>query len=234
MKRMGITPGRRAFLRNAVTAAPAAAAIATGLAGTTVSKIAQAANAQAYVPRYFSDAEWITLHALLDRMIPADDTGPGALEAGVAEFIDRQMDTPYGQGGLWYMQGPFVKDASPLMGYQLPYSPRELYRSALLGLERAIQHKYGKRFDELDVATQDSTITELEKGQLSIGEVPPADFFDQLLKNTREGYFSDPVHGGNKGMAAWKMINFPGARADYMDAVEQYGKPYKLPPVSIA
>jgi gluconate 2-dehydrogenase gamma chain len=55
-----------------------------------------------------------------------------------------------------------------------------------------------------------------------------------LLQNTREGYFCDPKHGGNKGMAAWRMINFPGARADYIDWVEQYGRRYPLPPVSSA
>nr|WP_272901273.1 hypothetical protein [Herbaspirillum frisingense] len=47
-----------------------------------------------------------------------------------------------------------------------------------------------------------------------------------------EGYFCDPVDGGNKGMAAWKMIGFPGARADYYDWVDQYGRTYPLPPVS--
>jgi gluconate 2-dehydrogenase gamma chain len=43
------------------------------------------------------------LTALVDRLIPADEEGPGALEAGAAEFIDRQMTEPYGHGALWYM-----------------------------------------------------------------------------------------------------------------------------------
>ena len=62
------------------------------------------------------------------RLIPNDDRGPGALEAGVPEFIDRQMNSPYATGTLWYMQGPFVPDAVPEMGYQLKLTPRELYR----------------------------------------------------------------------------------------------------------
>lgn len=58
-------------------------------------------------------------------------------------------------------------------------------------------------------------------------------FFGQLLQNTREGYFCDPIHGGNKDLAAWKMIGFPGARADFMDFVNQNGKAYPYGPVSI-
>jgi gluconate 2-dehydrogenase gamma chain len=48
------------------------------------------------------------------------------------------------------------------------------------------------------------------------------------------GYFCDPRHGGNKNMAAWKMIGYPGARADYADWVEVRNRPYPLPPVDLA
>jgi gluconate 2-dehydrogenase gamma chain len=156
-------------------------------------------------------SEWATLVSLVDRLIPPDSEGPGAVEAGVAEFIDLQMNTAYGYGGLWYMHGPFVK-APPTMGYQLEFSPREMYRSALKGWQEAMQKRYAKRSEQLDSAIKDSVIGELEAGKIDIGAVPPHDFFAQLLQNTREGYFCDPRHGGNKGMAAWRMINFPGAR----------------------
>jgi len=59
-------------------------------------------------------------------------------------------------------------------------------------------------------------------------------FFGFLLQNTKEGYFSDPIHGGNKNAAAWAMIGFPGARADYLDWVGRPGERYPLPPVTIA
>lgn len=227
MKHPSITPGRRAFLRGVALAAPAAIA-----AGTTLGALADG-TAAPYRPTFFTDDEWQTLNALLDRMIPADALGPGALEAGVAEFIDRQMNTPYGFGGLWYMHGPFEPDASPLMGYQLPLAPRDLYRAALDGLDQAMLAAHGKRFPALDAAARDAVIAGLERGTLRIGAFPSEAFFDQLLKNTREGYFCDPAHGGNKGMGGWRMIGFPGARADYMDAVEHYGQAYTLPPVSI-
>lgn len=229
-KTIQISPARRGFMRNVVTIAPAAIALGTGVAGSTLVKAASTHSS--YQPTYFNAAEWTALNALVDRLIPADETGPGAIEAGVAEFIDKQMDTPYGHGALWYMHGPFAQNASPLKGYQLPFAPRDLYRHALAGLDKATHDARGKPFADLDDATKDAVISQLEHGKLAIGDVPPADFFALLLQNTHEGYFCDPKHGGNKNMAAWKMINFPGARADYMDQVEQYGVRYPLPPVS--
>jgi len=230
MKVIGISPHRRNFLRKAVSAAPAVALIA----GAGVGVAATVAPAEAYRPTYFIGDEWLTLTAMVDRLIPASPDGPGALEAGVHEFIDRQMNTPYAHGGLWYMQAPFVPTAAPEFGYQFHMAPRDLYRSGLAGLNDAAQKKLGKPFAALDAAQRDTLIGELEHGTLEIGEVPPKTFFGQVLANTREGYFSDPVHGGNKDMAAWKMIGFPGARGDYMDWVEQYGKKYPLPPASLA
>lgn len=230
MKTIGISPHRRNFLRKAVTAAPAVALVAG--AGVGVAATATAPTGS-YRPTYFTAPEWASLQALVARLIPANEDGPGALEAGVHEFIDRQMATPYAYGKLWFMQAPFVA-SPPEFGYQFHMAPRDLYRSALAGLDAATRKLHGKPFAELAAAQQDAVIGQLEKGTLAIGEVPPATFFGQLLQNTREGYFCDPVHGGNKDMAAWKMINFPGARADYMDWVEQYGKHYPLPPASIA
>jgi gluconate 2-dehydrogenase gamma chain len=231
MKLVGICPGRRAFLRSVASAAPAAVAIGAGVADVATSS--SAANSTDWQPRYFTPAEWRLLVALVDRLIPADSEGPGAIEAGVPEFIDRQMNTPYGYGGLWYMHGPFMPGPATL-GYQLEFSPRAMYRIALRGLDEQIRQRFSRPFDELDSNVRDSVIGELEQGKLDIGTVPATEFFAQLLQNTREGYFCDPKHGGNRDMAAWKMINFPGARADYIDWVEQYGKRYPLAPVSSA
>ncbi|MFM0643981.1 gluconate 2-dehydrogenase subunit 3 family protein [Paraburkholderia bryophila] len=231
MKPIGISPGRRAFMRSVASAAPAAVAIGAGVAGVMANSTA--GSAAPFQPRYFTATEWRLLVGLVDRLIPADREGPGALEAGVPEFIDLQMNTPYGYGALWYMHGPFVAGPATL-GYQLEYSPRAMYRVALAGLDEQLRKQFSRHFDELDSATRDSVIGQLEQGKLDIGAAPAADFFNQLLQNTHEGYFCDPKHGGNRDMAAWKMINFPGARADYIDWVEQYGKRYPLGPVSSA
>ena len=54
-----------------------------------------------------------------------------------------------------------------------------------------------------------------------------------LWQNTKEGFFADPVYGGNRDMAGWRMIGFPGARYDYRDWIFRYNEPYPLPPVGI-
>ena len=58
-------------------------------------------------------------------------------------------------------------------------------------------------------------------------------FFETLLQNTKEGFFADPVYGGNRDMAGWKMIGFPGARYDYRDWIDRHNQRYPLPPVGI-
>ena len=85
----------------------------------------------------------------------------------------------------------------------------------------------------MDAEMRGQVLMQLEKGQASLDGVPAAAFFAQLLQNTKEGYFADPMYGGNRGMGSWKMIGFPGARADYADWIEQPGKVYPLGPVSI-
>lgn len=61
----------------------------------------------------------------------------------------------------------------------------------------------------------------------------PNGFIGQLLQNTREGFFSDPQHGGNRGLVGWKLVGFPGARADFMDWADR-GEKYPFPPVAIS
>ena len=59
-------------------------------------------------------------------------------------------------------------------------------------------------------------------------------FFQLLWQNTKEGFFADPVYGGNRNMVGWKMIGFPGARYDYRDWIDKHNQPYPLPPVGLA
>lgn len=235
-------PGRRGFLRRSIAIVPAAGALtATGfIAGQQSAGAAEpAASAppaagKAYIPVYFHPEEWAFIKAAVARLIPSDDTGPGAIEAGVPEFIDRQMEGGFGQASLWYMQGPFVP-SSPLFGYQGKMLPREVYRAGIAATDAwCRQNRGGKRFADLDAATQDEVLKGLEGETIRFADVGGKDFFGFLLQNTKEGYFSDPIHGGNKDAAAWKMIGFPGARADFLDWVDKPGVHYPLPPVSIA
>lgn len=190
--------------------------------------------ALAYSPRYFTQEEWAFLLAACARLIPADDNGPGAVELGVPEFIDREMDGAFGHAANWYMQGPFAS-ALPELGYQSPLTPRAVYRAGIAAVDLHCRHMFGnKSFSEIPATTQDSVLADLEKGTLDFESVSAADFFGFLLQNTREGYLADPSHGGNKNMGSWKMIGFPGARADFLDWVNRHGVRYPISSVDIA
>lgn len=220
---------RRAFLRTIVSLVPTVSLAACAPFSTLVPS-----REQAYVPRYFSGDEWAFLQAACGRLIPADQNGPGAVELGVPEFIDRQMDGPFGHAATWYMQGPFAS-ALPEFGYQSPLTPRAVYRAGIAALNAHCRRMFAnKAFCELPPATQDSLLTELEKGALDFDDVSGKSFFGFMLQNTKEGYLADPIHGGNRNMGSWKMIGFPGARADFQDWVNKHGARYPLGPVSIS
>ncbi|CAK9885972.1 MAG: Gluconate 2-dehydrogenase subunit 3 [Candidatus Erwinia impunctatus] len=171
--------------------------------------------------------------AACDRLIPDDSNGPGAVAEGVPVFIDRQMELPYGYGHLWYMQPPFA-EAIPELGYQSSLVPRVTYRLGIKAVDTYCQQQHQQRFADLSEALQDNILQQLEKGTLDFADVPGKLFFEQLLENTKEGYFADPLHGGNQTLASWKMIGFPGARADFQDQMDRPNTPYPLSPVSIS
>ncbi|WP_341317185.1 gluconate 2-dehydrogenase subunit 3 family protein [Paraburkholderia sp. IMGN_8] len=230
---------RRRFLRQVLAIVPAAT-VASGIVLTqsacsdTAEPAAASAGNAPYKPQYFTEAEWSFIGAAVDRLIPEDELGPGAIGAGVPEFIDRQMEAPFGQGKLWYMQGPFHPDQPPEMGYQLSLTPRDIYRHGIRACDDECAKKYdGKTFAQLDKPTQAQVLGDMEHGRIEFDRVPAHTFFAYLLANTKEGFFADPIHGGNKGMVGWKMVGFPGARADFMDWIDQPGVKYPYGPVSI-
>lgn len=226
--RTGPTVDRRQFLGLSLAAAPALALSGCGGGGSASS----ASAGGSYRPTFFSAAEWAFLQAAVARLIPADARGPGALEAGVPEYIDRQMATPWAAGRRWYMQGPFQPDAPATLGWQSRLVPREVYRLGIADAEHWTRARHGQAFAALSADLQDQALRAFEAGTAGFAQVPAKAFFALLLANTREGFFCDPRHGGNHGLASWKLIGFPGARADFMDWVERDAA-YPLPPVSI-
>ena len=64
--------------------------------------------------------------------------------------------------------------------------------------------------------------------------MPSNVFFESLLELTIEGFFADPIYGGNKDMVGWKLVGFPGAYANFYEFVDQHGIAFKRPPMSIA
>jgi len=217
---------RRDFLK---VAAPAAIAITQSGVPARPAEDAPAP----YAPTFFNAAEWKFINSAVDRLIPMDADGPGGVEAGVPIFIDRQMDMPYGHGAYFYMQGPFHIDAHPTLGYQLQYTPREMYKLGIAAADIACKRTESRVFADLSHVDQEQFLTAMEKGEVVLEGPPAATFFAQLLTNVREGYFADPLYGGNRGMGGWKMIGFPGARADFTNWINQQGRAYPYGPVSI-
>ena len=183
--------------------------------------------------QFFTPEEAAMVEALVDRLIPPDEKTPGGKDAGCAVFIDRQIAGPYGEARGLYMRPPF-HDGEPTQGWQSPLTPATRYRRALAALDKHCKASFaGKRFHQLPAELQDKLISGLESGAVKFDNVSARGFFDLLLQNTQEGFFADPMYGGNRDMVGWKMIGFPGARYDYRDWVERHNEKYPLPPVGI-
>ena len=182
---------------------------------------------------YFTADEAATVEAIVDRLIPPDDSGPGGKNAGCAVFIDRQLAGSFGDSRRLYMRPPFAH-GTPSQGPQSPIVPKERYRISLAALHDYCRAAFaGQSFATLDTAQQDQVLSGLEKDEIKLSDGSGKEFFETILENTMEGFFADPVYGGNRDMAGWKLIGFPGARYDYRDWIERYNEPYPLPPVSI-
>ena len=223
----GIT--RRTFLKSAAGATLAAGA--PPLLARAAAAATPATTATPYV--FFNATEASFIEAAVARLIPNDDLGPGAIEAGVPSYIDKQLAAAWGAGERLYRSGPW-QEGSASQGYQLPYTPADLFRTALRGIDADARNSAGKTFAQMSAAEQDQYLTSLQKGERDLNGVPSKVFFESLLTATIEGYFSDPVYGGNKDMAAWKMIGFPGAYASYYHYVDQHNLKFDRAPMSLA
>jgi gluconate 2-dehydrogenase gamma chain len=182
--------------------------------------------------QFFTSEEGSTVEAIVDRLIPADALSAGGKDVGCAVYIDRQLAGPYGHFGGWYMKGPFQR-GTPQQGEQSEVTFAERYRKALAALDDYCRQALGKRFADLSNEPKDQIIKELEEDKLKLGETSGKDFFKQILGDTQQGFFADPIYGGNKDMASWKMIGFPGTHYDYREWVERPNETVTLPPVSI-
>jgi gluconate 2-dehydrogenase gamma chain len=180
---------------------------------------------------YFTPVEAAFIEAAVGRLIPNDPVGPGGVEANVPFFLDRQLAGPFGRGDHYYLGGPWPK-GTPEQGYQSRYSPAQLYRAAIAAIDKYVAANLGAAaFPKLAAADQDKALKGLESGEIKLDGVDSKSFFAMLLQNTKEGYFSDPIYGGNKDMGAWKMIGFPGAHYDYKEWVSRHGERVPYPTV---
>ena len=243
-------PDRRAFLKSLGTVgATGVAAIVSGdtaLSDTATGEAIaepQAGAAPPAVPAspaaalhtytFLSPPEAAFVEAAVDRLIPADDLTPGGTDCGVATFIDRQLAGAFGSGDRMYMQGPWQK-GTPGQGYQSPMTPAELVRAAIAATNAHCRKTYQKEFDRLPREQQVALLQQLERGEVALDPLSSAQFFDLLLNLTMQGFFADPVYGGNRDKVAWKMIGFPGAIAIHSQNIKTYrNKKYDVEPTSI-
>jgi gluconate 2-dehydrogenase gamma chain len=182
---------------------------------------------------FFTADEGRAMEALADRIIPSDPQTPGGRDSGSAVFIDRQLAGGYGgQEGL-YLRAPFIAGAKN-QGSQSEGGPRKEYREGLAALDRACQAREGgKRFADLPDDRKDQILKDLEEGKFALEGIDGKSFFALAIKDVQTGFLADPIYGGNRDMAAWKMIGYPGARYNYLDWVGRHNEPYPLPPVSM-
>ncbi len=221
---MDQSEGRRRFLKSVGVLGAAALPAAAPAAETH----AHHGNPKAEKYMFLTPAEVAFVEAAVARLIPADELGPGAKEAGAAYFIDQQLFGGWGTMAKMYRQGPHP-EGTPQQGYQSPLTPQEVYRAAI----REINGVIGKPFENLTVGDQDDVLRRLEDGKLVLESVPGRFFFNLLLDSTIEGFFSDPIYGGNRDKLGWKLVGFPGVAAVYTARVDQHGVPYNAEPVSI-
>jgi gluconate 2-dehydrogenase gamma chain len=233
-------PSRRNFLKSAaalsaaIPASTLAADPKTDHGAHTAPATAGAAAAQSRPYMFLSQAEVAFLDAAVSHLIPDDELGPGAKEAGVTYFIDQQLLGGYGSMAKKYTQGPWP-EGTPEQGYQSPLTPAAVYRAGIRDTNEHCNKTYGgKTFDALTRTQQDEVLKRLDAGTIELEQVRAQFFFNMLLNNTIEGFFADPVYGGNHDKVGWKLVRFPGVAAVYTPFIEQHNVPYEAQPVSIA
>lgn len=187
---------RRDLLKKA--GAAGAASVATPMAVLSVAGAASEASAQtvsqnAGPPRRQEALENMTaadadlLDAVLDRLIPSDEHGPGAREARVIHYIDRAL------GGALA-------------------SSRPAYTAGLASLDHYAQSSRGRRFPDLSSADKDSVLKDVETSAATGFAGGSARFFAMVLSHARQGMFGDPYYGGNANFVGWDLLGYPGIR----------------------
>ena len=230
---------RRDFLKGAGAAGTAAA---TALSGA-VSAPAQAQTAppakEASAPApeallTLTATEAAFLSAAYDSLIPADKLSPSGTDCGLVIFIDRQLAGAWGGGAKLYRGGPFVQGKRE-QGYQLSLTPREFFAAGIKAANEWSRKTYGKDFDRLAAAEREAALKAMDEGKAQFSEINAKQFFEMLLASAMEGFFADPIYGGNRDKVSWRMVGYPGLPAAYAaKALEYRGKKVVLEPQSIA
>lgn len=181
---MPIRLSRRSILKRTV-AAGAATSLPTGVFAQV------AAAGEPYSTLTPLEAQ--TLEAFVDRLIPSDANGPGALESGAVHYIDRALGSALAANRAGYTAG-------------------------LAALNRLARDSDGESFADLAADRQDALLATIEQDAASLQSdvtdypLTPAGFFALVRQHTIEGTFCDPYYGGNRDFVGWTMIGYPGVR----------------------
>lgn len=181
---------------------------------------------------YLQEPEIRFLEAAVELLIPTDELGPGARDAGVVVYIDRQLAGSWGTHGRNYRGGPW-REGTPQQGYQSRFTPQEVYRIAIHDIDQYCKATSGQPFAQLASDAQSCLLQKLEKDAIALPSLSSKFFFDLLWRNTEEGYFADPLYGGNRGMVGWRLLGFPGLpTSEYRELITS-SEPYRAEPVSV-
>lgn len=208
---------------------------------------------------FFNAQESALVDALTTRLIPGTPDDPGAREAGVLYYIDRSLaGTNMGYTVKTYTQGPFLamteqqteveatsrtdiyrtvpvgSETASRYGYQSVMTPQDIYRRGLQSVEDHALATFDASFVDLSPDQQDSILEAMEADEIEAFQAPSGQaFFTKLRNDTIEGMFSDPMYGGNRDMAGWRLIGYPGARGFYTPE-ELANESFSTEPVSLA
>ncbi len=232
---------RRSFLKGAGAAGAAAASVFTGHSEPAQAQVASPAPTLAAAPPAASDVyltltatEAAFLSAAYDTFIPTDKLSPSGTDCGLVTYMDRQLAGAWGNGARFYRSGPFMQ-GKPEHGYQLPLTPREFFAAGIKAANAWTRATYGKDFDRLAPAERDAALKAMDAGKAEFADFRAKPFFEALYQSAMEGFFADPIYGGNRNKVSWRMVGYPGLPASYGAKAETYrGKKLNIEPQSIA
>jgi gluconate 2-dehydrogenase gamma chain len=213
---------------------PAAAEAQTATPAPAPSNPALSATLPQSPHQYLNDAQHDFVVAAVDTLIPADELSPSGGECGCANYIDRQLASAWGGGAKMYRAGPYFK-GKPEQGYQLPLTPAEFFVAGIAAANEWTRKAYGRDFQALDQGQRIEALKAMQEGKAEFDNFSSRAFFARLLVMTMEGFFADPIYGGNRDMVSWRMLGYPGLPATYAKLVDEYrDKRYIAEPQSIA
>lgn len=233
MKPSDRLPERRTFLQQAVSIVGAVPLVALAVPAPDEPHTAQETKVPAPVPtpavayESLSPDEASFIEALVNVMCPADEFTPNGVDCGLAVFIDRQLAGAFGKGLRRYQRAPF-RQGTPQHGEQSPLTPEQLCKVGIAAANAACLREHGKAFDQLDAAQADAFLKDLHSGKVVDERLSLQSWFNDLIYPLfQQACFSDPMYGGNRGKAFWKLIGYPGLPAMHaLDVVRYRGKQY--------